>query len=155
MTERRRLIVVVAVCAAAVVIAAVGAAAIGWMADRGETVVTQTPAGEPDDSGEASDSSEEPRSDDDAETEADDPDGDTGQEEATELSQVGDVLPESMGGQEAIDSLGDKLERVAKMNNRTPEELRELLLRDKTVKVSPNGFLLYEDTATPHQSPSE
>jgi hypothetical protein len=73
----------------------------------------------------------------------------------SDMFRAGGFLPEPMSGQDAIDALGDDLERVAEMNNRTPEELRELLLRDKTLHVSPNGFLMYVDTATPHSNPSE
>ncbi|MGP6170762.1 hypothetical protein ACTU6V_06090 [Microbacterium sp. A204] len=59
---------------------------------------------------------------------------------------TGAVLPEPMGGQEAIDALGDKIEIVAKRNAMTVEELEELLLRDKTAQVSTTGFIVYIDT---------
>lgn len=58
-------------------------------------------------------------------------------------SQSGQVLPKAMGGQEAIDALGDDIEVVAERNGKTVEELKELLLRDHSAKVSKNGFLLY------------
>lgn len=53
------------------------------------------------------------------------------------------VLPEPMGGQEAIDALGDRIEIVAKRNGMTAEQLEELLLRDESARVSTNGFILY------------
>lgn len=56
------------------------------------------------------------------------------------------VLPERMGGQEAIDALGDKIEIVAKRNGKTVEELEELLLRDKSAQVSTDGFIVYLDS---------
>lgn len=58
----------------------------------------------------------------------------------------GSVLPEAMGGQEAIDALGDDLEAVADRNGKTVEELTALLLRDATAKVSPSGFIVYSDS---------
>lgn len=59
---------------------------------------------------------------------------------------TGAMLPEPMGGQEAIDALGDKIEIVAKRNGKTVEELEDLLLRDKTAQVSTTGFIVYIDT---------
>lgn len=136
--ERRRLVVVVSVAAAAVVLVAVGAAAVGWLSDGGDsTVVTQEPAG-PDEDADSGD-------DDAAEDDVSD-------EETTDAPAVaqGEFLPEPMGGQAAIDALSDEqLEAVAKLNDRTAEELRDLLLRDATVKISTSGFLFYGDTATP------
>ncbi|WP_334152131.1 hypothetical protein [Microbacterium sp.] len=58
----------------------------------------------------------------------------------------GSVLPEAMGGQEAIDALGDDLQAVADRNGKTVEELTALLLRDATAKVSPSGFIVYSDS---------
>ncbi|CAH0207894.1 hypothetical protein SRABI76_02186 [Microbacterium oxydans] len=58
----------------------------------------------------------------------------------------GSVLPEAMGGQQAIDALGDDLEAVAARNGKTVEELTELLLRDATAKISTNGFIVYSDS---------
>ena len=55
------------------------------------------------------------------------------------------LLPEAMNGQEAIDALGDRIETVAKRNGKTVEELEELLLRDETAHISPNGYLVYLD----------
>lgn len=54
-------------------------------------------------------------------------------------------LEKEMGGQEAIDALGDKIETVAKRNGKTVEELTDLLLRDQTAVISPRGFLLFKD----------
>lgn len=56
------------------------------------------------------------------------------------------MLPEPMGGQEAIDALGDKIEVVAKRNGKTVEQLEELLLRDKSAQVSTDGFIVYVDS---------
>ncbi|MBK0418855.1 hypothetical protein JD276_07395 [Leucobacter sp. CSA1] len=53
------------------------------------------------------------------------------------------VLPKTMGGQDAIEALGDDIDVVAERNGMTVDELKELLLRDKSAKVSKNGFLLY------------
>ena len=58
----------------------------------------------------------------------------------------GSVLPEAMGGQEAIDALGDDLEAVADRNGKTVDELTALLLRDATAKISPRGFIVYSDS---------
>jgi hypothetical protein len=146
-SERRKLIAVVAVAAAAVVIVAAGAAAIGWLADRDdETVVTQEPTDE-DAEPEADDATDDATTEDDASTD-DEPAEDDVTEGMTPMG--GDVLPEPMGGQEAIDALGDDLQAVAELNNRDVDELRELLLRDHTLRISPNGFLFYIDTATPN-----
>lgn len=56
------------------------------------------------------------------------------------------VLTEPLGGQEAIDALGDKIEAVAKRNGKTVEQVEELLLRDKSAKVSTNGYIVYIDS---------
>lgn len=64
-------------------------------------------------------------------------------------SDFNSLLPEAMNGQEAIDALGDKIEVVAKRNGKSVEELEELLLRDKTAHISPNGFIVYLDTSGP------
>ena len=55
------------------------------------------------------------------------------------------VLPKAMSGQEAIDALGDKIDVVAKRVGKTPEELKELLLRDKSARVTPEGNIRYHD----------
>ncbi len=60
-----------------------------------------------------------------------------------------EFLPEAMSGQEAVDALGDELETVAQQHGMTADELREDLLRDATLTVTPSGELLYEDTMTP------
>lgn len=60
-----------------------------------------------------------------------------------------DLLPEPMSGQAAIDALGEHLDHVAELNGMTPEQLRDTLLRDPTLTVTPSGRLLYEDEMTP------
>lgn len=60
-----------------------------------------------------------------------------------------DLLPRPMSGQEAIDALGEHLDHVAELNGMTPEQLRDLLLRDASVQVAPSGRLLYDDQMTP------
>lgn len=44
-------------------------------------------------------------------------------------------------GQRAVDLLGDKLEAVAKFYKRSPESLRQMLLRDPLVRLDRNGRL--------------
>lgn len=61
----------------------------------------------------------------------------------------GEVLPSPMSGQEAVDALGDQLEYVAELNAMSVDELRELLLRDASVQVTPSGRLMYDDRMTP------
>ncbi|SEF16399.1 hypothetical protein [Jiangella alba] len=61
----------------------------------------------------------------------------------------GDVLPSPMSGQDAVDALGDQLERVAELNGMSADELRDLLLRDASVQVTPSGRLMYDDRMTP------
>ncbi|WP_427868798.1 hypothetical protein [Leucobacter luti] len=61
----------------------------------------------------------------------------------------GGFLPEKMNGQEAIDALGDNIDAVAKKNGKTTEELKDLLLRNKTAFVTPSGHLVYLDNAKP------
>ncbi len=83
----------------------------------------------------------------DDETSAPDDDGADEEEEDVQLSpSPATVLPEPMGGQEAIDALGDKIEIVAQRNGKTVEQVKELLLRDKTAEVSTKGFIRYIDT---------
>jgi hypothetical protein len=60
-----------------------------------------------------------------------------------------DLLPEAMGGQEAIDALGARLDRVAELNGMTPGQLRDALLQDASLTVTPSGRLLYSDEMTP------
>ncbi|TDD67766.1 hypothetical protein E1262_18245 [Jiangella aurantiaca] len=64
-----------------------------------------------------------------------------------------DLLPRPMSGQEAIDALGEHLDHVAELNGMTPEQLRDLLLRDASVQVAPSGRLLYDDQMTPPATP--
>ncbi|WP_129669499.1 hypothetical protein [Phytoactinopolyspora endophytica] len=134
---RRRSITVVASVAVVVAVAA-GATAIGWLSDSDDdTVVTQEPSAGPT----ASSSTADP-------DDPGDPD-DTAAPATGPLTPAGGFLPEPMGGQEAIDELGENLERVATINDMSAEELRELLLRDQTLRVSPDGHLFYVETATP------
>lgn len=65
----------------------------------------------------------------------------------------GDVLPQAMSGQEAVDALGDQLEYVAELNAMSADELRDLLLRDASVQVAPSGRLMYNDQMTPPATP--
>ncbi|MBB5786572.1 hypothetical protein [Jiangella mangrovi] len=64
-----------------------------------------------------------------------------------------DLLPEPMGGQEAIDALGERLEHVAELNGMTPADLRDALLTTASLKVAPSGRLLYDDEMTPPPTP--
>ncbi|PZF79179.1 hypothetical protein [Jiangella anatolica] len=64
-----------------------------------------------------------------------------------------DVLPRAMGGQEAIDALGERLGDVAELNGMTADQLRDLLLRDASVEVAPSGRLLYDDDLRPPPTP--
>lgn len=74
-----------------------------------------------------------------------DPDGDEDEGDMEPLPTASSFLPEPMGGQDAIDALGDKIEIVAKRNGKTVEELEELLLRDKSARISTEGFVVYID----------
>ncbi|WP_116949578.1 hypothetical protein [Jiangella endophytica] len=60
-----------------------------------------------------------------------------------------DVLTRAMSGQDAVDALGDRLGDVAELNGMSADELRDLLLRDSSVVVTPSGRLLYDDQMTP------
>lgn len=65
----------------------------------------------------------------------------------------GDVLPRAMSGQEAVDALGERLDEVAELNGMSPDELRDLLLRDAGAVVAPSGRLMYDDRMTPPATP--
>lgn len=56
------------------------------------------------------------------------------------------VVPEDLGGQEAIDALtkSGSLERVAKQNNMTVDGLKGLLLNDETAYVSKRGMIIMQ-----------
>lgn len=83
----------------------------------------------------------------DTETTAPDDEGANEEEDDVQISpSPGAVLPEPMGGQEAIDALGDKISVVAQRNGKTVEQIEDLLLRDKTAEVSTDGFIRYIDT---------
>lgn len=79
-------------------------------------------------------------------------DGDTTQDESSSEGSsgsgepVGQVLPEPMAGQAAIDALGDKIEFVAQRNGKTVDDLKALLLRDSTAHINTSGFVVYLDT---------
>ncbi|TDC47005.1 hypothetical protein E1212_25500 [Jiangella ureilytica] len=64
-----------------------------------------------------------------------------------------ELLPGPMGGQEAIDALGERLDRVAELNGMTPAGLRDALLTDASLLVAPSGRLLYDDEMTPPPTP--
>lgn len=55
------------------------------------------------------------------------------------------VLPEEMSGQEAIDALGDKIDVVAKRIGKTPDELKEMLLKNPSAHVTPYGNVVFKD----------
>lgn len=63
----------------------------------------------------------------------------------------GAILAEPLGGQAAIDALGDDLLAVvASRAGKTAEELKDLLLSDSTLRVSRGGGLYFVDPpATP------
>ncbi|WP_166356252.1 hypothetical protein [Phytoactinopolyspora limicola] len=66
------------------------------------------------------------------------------------LGEIGlKVLPEPMNGVEAIEALGDKLDLVARRNGMTPEKLRATMERDRSLWISPRGFIVYRDPAPP------
>ena len=64
-----------------------------------------------------------------------------------------DLLPEPLGGQEAIDALGERLGHVAELNGMTTADLRDALLTDASLRVAPSGRLLYDDEMTPPPTP--
>ncbi len=59
------------------------------------------------------------------------------------------LLPRSLGGREALRTVGDRLDAVAALNDRDPVELRQLLLRDDMLVITPSGRLAYEDRLAP------
>lgn len=52
------------------------------------------------------------------------------------------VLSKPMSGQEAIDALGDDIAVVAERNGKSVEELKDLLLRNPSAKVTQDGDIL-------------
>lgn len=58
-------------------------------------------------------------------------------------------LGRELGGQEAIDALGDSLEEVARKHGMSADRLRDLLLQDRTARIGRTGRLFYRDPATP------
>jgi len=81
-------------------------------------------------------------SDDDAATDPGEEDEVTGD---MTFSTGGQLLPERMNGQDAIDALGDRISTVAERNGKTVDELKDLLLRDSTAYVTPSGMIVYLD----------
>lgn len=97
----------------------------------------------------SSGSDERSATDDSSSPTAPEPSGSDGESEEDMTStspSLGPVLPRAMGGQEAIDELGDNIVRVANQNGMTPEELEELLLSDSTVRISPQGTIFYGES---------
>ncbi|SJM64578.1 hypothetical protein CZ774_12985 [Frigoribacterium sp. JB110] len=102
----------------------------------GTTMPTETATADPDDEG-----------DDVSTDDGSDSNGtDATTTEPGEVTGTNKVLPGRMSGQEAIDALGDKIDVVAKRNSMTVDEFKDLLLRDKSAHVSPQGFIVYIDT---------
>lgn len=141
--SRRGMIITVVIVAVAVLAVIAFAVSQLWANDDdadptgsdGTTMPTKTATADPDDEG------------DDVST--DDTNGtDATSTEPGEVTGTNKVLPARMNGQEAIDALGDKIDVVAKRNNKTVDELKDLLLRDKSAHVSPGGFIVYIDTNT-------
>ena len=140
--SRRGMIITVVIVAIAVIAAIAFAVVQVWASDDDAdptgsddtTVPTETAAADPDDEG------DDVSTDDTSGTDA----------TSTEPGEVTGtkVLPERMSGQEAIDALGDDITVVAKRNNKTVDELKDLLLRDKSAHVSTRGFIVYIDTNT-------
>lgn len=135
-TERQKRTVVIASAAGVVLVAAIAAATVGVLS--GSKDDTSADAG-----AEAPAAAQQ----NDEQTNAEDA-VDPSQNSSRRLAQ-GSVLPEPMGGQAAIDALGDNLDVVAQRSGKTTAELEALLLRDSTLRVSTSGFLYYVDTATP------
>lgn len=128
----------IAVTTAAVVVAVAIAVAVGLSGGSDDDGTVAQPSSETDSDQRTGDSSDgEP--------------GDDGSGDGTPDAAAGEatLLPEAMGGQAAIDALGDNLQVVAQRNDMTADELRALLLRDDDLRVSPAGTLLYSDTMTP------
>lgn len=92
-------------------------------------------AGEPTDS--TSEQSESPSAPEPTETETEGDDVET----SNSPSGTNTVLDKPLGGQEAIDALGDDIQIVADRNNMTVDEVKDLLLKDKNMKVSPTGHI--------------
>ncbi|MGV3562698.1 MAG: hypothetical protein ACO1ON_05390 [Nocardioides sp.] len=55
------------------------------------------------------------------------------------------VLPRTLGGRQALRVVGEDLAEIAALNGRTPAELRDLLLRDETLVLTPTGRMAYRD----------
>lgn len=72
-----------------------------------------------------------------------DDEGDDVKQSPTPLAST--LLPEALGGQAAIDALGERISLVATRNGKSVDEVKELLLRDETARVSTSGFIKYVD----------
>ncbi|WP_105566724.1 hypothetical protein [Microbacterium halophytorum] len=120
-------LVVVAIAAVAVIIFAVTQLGGAGNDDVSAPAGTETSAPADDDGAEGTDEA-----------------GDASEETGDDMKTIKTTtyLPESLGGQEAIDALGDDLAAVAELNNKTPEELEEFLLKNPSAKISPNGTIL-------------
>lgn len=136
-TERQKRTVVIASAAGVVLVAAIAAATVGVLSGSKDDTAADAGAEAP----------AAAQQNDEQTTNAEDA-VDPSQNSSRRLAQ-GSVLPEPMGGQAAIDALGDNLEVVAQRSGKTTDELEALLLRDSTLRVSTSGFLYYVDTATP------
>ena len=136
-TERQKRTVVIASAAGVVLVAAIAAATVGVLSGSKDDSATDASAGS---AAAAQQSDEQATNGEDA--------VDPSQNSSRRLAQ-GSVLPEPMGGQDAIDALGDNLDVVAQRSGKTTDELEALLLRDTTLRVSTSGFLYYVDNATP------
>ena len=61
------------------------------------------------------------------------------------LSDLAGLVPRAVGGRAALRAVGDRLGAVARLNGRTPQELRRLLLEDDMLVLTPSGRIAYED----------
>jgi hypothetical protein len=64
------------------------------------------------------------------------------------------TLPAPLGGQAAIDALGDHLPEVAAQNGRTAEELTRVLTTDASARIDPTLRLYYVEPALTGAAPS-
>ncbi|WP_119696178.1 hypothetical protein [Microbacterium halotolerans] len=147
--SRRGMIITVVIVAVAVLAVIVFAVSQLWANDDdadptgsdGTTMPTETATADPEDEGDDV-------STDDGSDSTDTSGEDAATTEPGEVTGTNKVLPERMNGQEAIDALGDKIDFVAERNNKTVDELKDLLLRDKSAHISTGGFIVYIDSST-------
>lgn len=57
-------------------------------------------------------------------------------------------LSAQMGGQAAIDEMGDRIDSFAARNNMTAEELKELLLKNPSAQITKTGAIIFVDPGT-------